>query len=91
MIAVIRNIMFLGGTSLFTDLSSHMILTLPALLYLKKIHSEGTPTIGLIEGIAQSTASLSRLPRTLILLSISPLWAPTAGPGRPLRPCRLIG
>ena len=53
-----RNVLLLGFVSLFTDLSSQMIYPLmPA--FLTQIGATGT-IIGLIEGIAESTAALFR-------------------------------
>ncbi len=59
-IGVSRNVFFLGWVSLFTDMSSEMIFNvLP--LFLLNVLKVGTPIIGLIEGIAEGTASLFRL------------------------------
>jgi MFS family permease len=54
------NIFFLGMVSLLTDVSSEMIFTLMPLFLANVL---GTPTvlIGLIEGIAESTASLMKV------------------------------
>jgi len=59
-IGVSRNVFFLGWVSLLTDMSSEMIFNvLP--LFLLNVLKVGTPIIGLIEGIAEGTASLFRL------------------------------
>ena len=59
-IGVSRNVFFLGWVSLFTDMSSEMIFNvLP--LFLLNVLKVGTPIIGLIEGIAEGTASLFKL------------------------------
>jgi MFS family permease len=59
-IGVSRNVFFLGWVSLLTDISSEMIFSvLP--LFLLNVLKVGTPIIGLIEGIAEGTASLFRL------------------------------
>ena len=55
-----RNVFFLGFVSLFTDFSSEVaIRSLP--LFLSNVLGVKTSTIGLIEGIAESTATLMRL------------------------------
>ena len=54
----VRNVFFLGMVSLFTDLSSQMIYPLVP-VFLSGL-GVGTAIIGLIEGIAESTASLLR-------------------------------
>ena len=55
-----RNVFFLGLVSLFTDLSSEVaIRTLP--LFLANVLGVKTSIIGLVEGIAESTATLTRL------------------------------
>ena len=57
---VSRNVFFLGWVSLLTDVSSEMVFTvLP--LFLLNVLKVGTPIIGLIEGIAEGTASLLKL------------------------------
>jgi len=59
-LGVSRNVFFLGWVSLFTDMSSEMIFNvLP--LFLLNVLKVGTPIIGLIEGIAEGTASLFKL------------------------------
>jgi len=59
-LGVSRNVFFLGWVSLLTDVSSEMIFTvLP--LFLLNVLKVGTPVIGLIEGIAEGTASLLKL------------------------------
>jgi MFS family permease len=55
-----RNIWALSGTSFFMDISSEMILNvLP--LFLANVLGVGTAVIGLIEGVAESTASLLKV------------------------------
>lgn len=55
-----RNVFFLGLVSLFTDFSSEVaIRTLP--LFLANVLGVKTSIIGLVEGIAESTATLTRL------------------------------
>lgn len=55
-----RNVVFLGFVSMFTDLSSEVaVRTLP--LFLSNVLGVKTSIIGLIEGIADSTATLMRL------------------------------
>jgi MFS family permease len=59
-LGVSRNVFFLGWVSFLTDVSSEMIFTvLP--LFLLNVLKVGTPVIGLIEGIAEGTASLLKL------------------------------
>lgn len=54
-----RNVFFLGFVSLFTDFSSEVaICTLP--LFLSNVLGVKTSIIGLIEGIAESTATVMR-------------------------------
>ena len=55
-----RNVFFLGWVSLLTDVSSEMIFTVTP-LFLLNVLRVGTPVIGLIEGIAESTASFFKL------------------------------
>lgn len=56
-----RNVFFLGWVSFLTDVSSEMILNvLP--LFLSNVLGVGTAIIGVIEGIADSTATLMRFP-----------------------------
>jgi MFS family permease len=55
-----RNVWALSGTSFFMDISSEMILNvLP--LFLANVLGVGTAVIGLIEGVAESTASLLKV------------------------------
>jgi MFS family permease len=55
-----RNVFFLGWISCLTDVSSEMtITTLP--LFLANVLGVKTPIIGLIEGIAESTATLLKI------------------------------
>jgi len=59
-IGVSRNVFFLGWVSFLTDVSSEMIFNvLP--LFLLNVLKVSTPIIGLIEGIAEGTASLFKL------------------------------
>ena len=55
-----RNIFFLGIVSFLTDVSSEMIFTLLP-LFLLNVLRVGTPVIGLVEGIAEGTASLLKV------------------------------
>ncbi|MDO8751768.1 MAG: MFS transporter [Dehalococcoidia bacterium] len=56
-----RNVLFLGFVGFLTDISSEMVLNvLP--LFLANALGVRTTIIGIIEGIAESTATLSRLP-----------------------------
>ncbi len=55
-----RNVFFLGVVSFLTDVSSDMIFTLVP-LFLLNVLRVGTPVIGLIEGIAEGTASLLKV------------------------------
>lgn len=55
-----RNVFFLGVVSFLTDVSSEMIFTLVP-LFLLNVLRVGTPVIGLIEGIAEGTASLLKV------------------------------
>lgn len=55
-----RNLLAVSLTSFFTDISSEMIVHLLP-LFLTNVLGAATSVIGLIEGIAESTASLTRL------------------------------
>jgi len=55
-----RNVFFLGLVSFLTDMSSEMIFTLVP-LFLLNVLRVGIPVIGLIEGIAEGTASLLKV------------------------------
>jgi MFS family permease len=55
-----RNIWAVSLTSFFTDISSEMILNLLT-LFLANVLGAGTAVIGLIDGVADTTASLSRI------------------------------
>jgi len=55
-----RNVFFLGVVSFLTDISSEMIFTLLP-LFLLNVLRVGTPVIGLIEGIAEGSASLLKV------------------------------
>jgi hypothetical protein len=54
------NIIFIGFISLLTDVSSELIFTLMP-LFLTNVLGATTVVIGLIEGVAESTASLLKL------------------------------
>ena len=54
------NVFFLGIVSFLTDVSSEMIFTILP-LFLLNVLLVGTPVIGLIEGIAESTATLLKI------------------------------
>lgn len=54
------NVFFLGITSFLTDISSEMLFTLLP-LFLLNVLRVGTPVIGLVEGVAESTATLTQL------------------------------
>ncbi|MBD3389128.1 MAG: MFS transporter, partial [Candidatus Altiarchaeales archaeon] len=55
-----RNVFFLGVVSFLTDVSSEMIFTLVP-LFLRNVLGVAFPVIGLIEGIAEGTASLLKV------------------------------
>jgi len=55
-----RNILFLGLVSLFTDVSSEMIYP-PLPIFLTSVLGVGTTFVGLIEGVAEATASFFNL------------------------------
>ena len=55
-----RNVFFLGVVSFLTDVSSEMVFTLLP-LFLLNVLRVGTPVIGLVEGIAEGTASLLKV------------------------------
>src|SRR4030042_770475 len=59
-LGVSRNVFFLGWVSFFTDVSSDMIFTVMP-LFLSNVLKVSIPIIGLIEGIAEGTASLLKL------------------------------
>ncbi|MSP78111.1 MAG: MFS transporter [Dehalococcoidia bacterium] len=56
-----RNVFFLGIVSGLTDISSEMVVSILP-LFLSNVLGVKTSVIGLIEGIADSTATLTRLP-----------------------------
>ena len=58
--ALSRNVLVLGLVSFFTDISSDMTLTLVP-LFLANSLGVGPAAIGLIEGIAETTASLTKI------------------------------
>jgi len=55
-----RNVFFLGVVSFLTDLSSDMIIPVVLPLFMRA-HGITLPVIGLVEGVAESTASLLKL------------------------------
>lgn len=55
-----RNILFLGLVSLFTDVSSEMIYPLLP-IFLTSVLGAGTTFVGLVEGVAEATASFFKL------------------------------
>lgn len=55
-----KNVFFMGLTSLLTDVSSEMIYPLLP-LFLSTVLGVGTAFIGLIEGVAESTASIIKV------------------------------
>ncbi len=55
-----RNVWVLGVTSFLTDISSEMIVNLLP-LFLANVLGAGTAVVGLIEGLAESTASLFKV------------------------------
>jgi len=55
-----RNVWVLGVTSFLTDISSEMLVNLLP-LFLANVLGAGTAVIGLIEGLAESTASLLKV------------------------------
>lgn len=55
-----RNILFLGLVSLFTDVSSEMIYPLLP-IFLTSVLGVGTTFVGLVEGVAEATASFFKL------------------------------
>ena len=59
-LGVSRNVFFLGVVSFLTDVSTEMIFTLVP-LFLLNVLRVGTPVIGLIEGVAEGTASLLKV------------------------------
>ena len=57
---ITRNIFLLGVVSLFTDLSSQMVFPLIP-LYLTTVLGAGAYTVGIVEGAAESTASILKV------------------------------
>ena len=55
-----RNIIIVGFVSLFTDLSSQMVFPLIP-LFLTSILGAGAWLVGLVEGVAETTASLLKV------------------------------
>lgn len=54
---ITRNVLLLGAVSFFMDISSEMIFSILP-LFLKNVIGASTPIIGLIEGLAESTAAI---------------------------------
>lgn len=59
-LGVPRNVFILGMVSFLTDVSSEMTLTILP-LFLANVLGVRTPVIGLIEGLAETTASLTKI------------------------------
>jgi hypothetical protein len=57
---ITRNIFLLGLVSLFTDLSSQMVFPLIP-LYLVSVLGAGASIVGIVEGAAETTASLIKV------------------------------
>ncbi|MBU0535353.1 MAG: MFS transporter [Nanoarchaeota archaeon] len=57
---ITRNVLIVGMVSFFMDISSEMIFSILT-LFLKNVIGASTPVIGLIEGVAESTASILKL------------------------------
>ena len=70
-----RNVLALGVVSLLTDLSSEMIYPLLP-VFLATVLSAGPAALGVIEGVAEATASLLKL--------FSGAWSDRAGRKKPL-------
>ena len=70
-----RTVIMLGLVSLFTDLSSEMIYPLLP-IFLTGVLGAGPAVLGLIEGVAESTASVLKL--------VSGLWSDRLGKRKPL-------
>ncbi|RKY80509.1 MFS transporter, partial [candidate division KSB1 bacterium] len=60
MLKIPRTIKILGWVSFFTDVSSEMILPILP-LFLKKVLQSTMTSIGIIEGVAEATASLLKV------------------------------
>ncbi len=58
--ALPRNVWVLGATSFLTDVSSEMVLNLLP-LFLTNVLGAGTAVVGLIEGLAETTASVLKM------------------------------
>jgi MFS family permease len=56
----VKNIFFLGMVSFFIDLSTHMVYPIVP-LYLVAVHGASPALIGVIEGIAESSANLMKV------------------------------
>jgi MFS family permease len=70
-----RNVLVLGAVSFFTDVSSEMIVPVRILFMVLVLHTP-LPVAGLIEGVAESTASLLKI--------VSGWWANRASNRKPL-------
>ncbi|MBP2688444.1 MAG: major facilitator superfamily 1, partial [Deltaproteobacteria bacterium] len=70
-----RNVVALGLVSLFTDFSSEMIYPLLP-VFLTATLGAGPAVLGLIEGVAETTASLLKL--------FSGVWSDRSGRKKPL-------
>lgn len=57
---ITRNVLLLGIVSLFTDLSSQMVFPLIP-LYLFSVLGTGASVVGIVEGAAETTASLAKV------------------------------
>ncbi len=57
---ITRNLFLLGIVSLFTDLSSQMVFPLIP-LYLTNVLGAGAFAVGIVEGAAETTASLIKV------------------------------
>ena len=60
MAGISRNVLVLGAVSFFTDVSSEMIVPLRILFLVIALHTP-LPIAGLIEGVAESTASILKI------------------------------
>lgn len=60
MTGISRNVLVLGAVSFFTDVSSEMIVPVRILFLVLTLHTP-LPIAGLIEGVAESTASLLKI------------------------------
>ena len=60
-IGIARNVFFLGWVSFLTDISSEMSLSMLP-LFMANVLGVRTTIIGLVEGVAETTAALTRIP-----------------------------